>query len=65
MPATRMQMVRGGRTVLKYSVSIPGHWDQVDDEVRAAWNRATHALGELAALIEERAADEAEEEFNS
>ncbi|ACH63035.1 hypothetical protein Cali_49 [Mycobacterium phage Cali] len=62
MPATRVQMVRGGKTVLKYSVTIPGNWAQVDDEVRAAWNRATHALGELAALIEERTADEAEED---
>ncbi|AAN16712.1 hypothetical protein SEA_JEDEDIAH_52 [Mycobacterium phage Jedediah] len=54
MPATRMTMIRGGKTVFSYSVSIPGTWARTDDQLRAAWNRAAVALNELATLIDER-----------
>ena len=51
MPATKCVIGTDKNPRLKYSIEIPGPWDEVSEDVRAAWNRATPALGDLAELF--------------
>lgn len=49
MPTTRFEYGPVGNPVMKYMVHVKGTWpDNLTEAQRAAWNKATAALGELA-----------------
>ena len=43
----------GRRAVARATLRTPGHWDELDEVEKAAWNKATAAIRELFELYNE------------
>lgn len=52
MPKYTVELGPKGKLIAKAMLSTPGNWDDLEQWEKAAWNRATAAIGQLMDLYE-------------